>query len=145
MICPIHNWELNLNTLKYENGINKETIPYKKMGSKFYFKLERKVPMFNDKILSKDINNSKDIKIKFLNHSCLIFENENFKFATDPWLIGPAFLNGWWLKYETNYDWVEELNSCDFIYISHNHPDHLHPFTLSKIDKNLEIIVPKFF
>ena len=59
-------------------------------------------------------------------------------------VIGPAFLNGWWLKYETNYDWVEELNSCDFIYISHNHPDHLHPFTLSKIDKNLEIIVPKF-
>ena len=101
LICPIHNWELNLNTLKYENGINKETIPYKKMGSKFYFKLERKVPMFNDKILSKDINNSKDIKTKFLNHSCLIFENENFKFATDPWLIGPAFLNGWWLKYKT--------------------------------------------
>jgi len=144
LICPIHNWELNLNTLKYENGINKETIPYKKKGSKFYFKIKRKVPMFNDKILSKDINNSKFIKIKFLNHSCLIFENESFKFATDPWLIGPAFLNGWWLKYETNYDWVEELNSCDFIYISHNHPDHLHPFTLSKIDKNLEIIVPKF-
>ena len=40
LICPIHNWELNLNTLKYENSINKETIPYKKMGSKFYLNLK---------------------------------------------------------------------------------------------------------
>ena len=36
----------------------------------------------------------------------------------------------------TNNDWIEELNSCSFIYISHNHPDHLHPLTLSKLRKD---------
>ena len=69
---------------------------------------------------------------------------ENFSFATDPWAFGPAFNTGWWLEKNTKEDWLSEVNSCDFIYISHNHPDHLHPLTLNKINKDIPIIVGKF-
>ena len=31
---------------------------------------------------------------------------------------------------KTKNDWLERINDCDFVYISHNHPDHLHPLTL---------------
>ena len=37
-----------------------------------------------------------------------------------------------------------ELNSCDFIYISHNHPDHCHELTLSYVDKKIPLVVPNF-
>ena len=74
----------------------------------------------------------------------MIVEGKNFKFATDPWAIGPAFNNGWWLNEKTEADWLKEVNSCDFIYISHNHPDHLNHHTLKKISKNITIIIPKF-
>ena len=46
----------------------------------------------------------------------LIIETENFKFATDPWALGPAFNTGWWLKHKTIINWKDELNTCDFIY-----------------------------
>jgi CMP-N-acetylneuraminate monooxygenase len=74
----------------------------------------------------------------------LILEYNNFSFATDPWALGPAFSNGWWLKKKTKEDWLEKINDCDFIYISHNHPDHLHPHTLKKISKKMKFIIPKF-
>ena len=38
----------------------------------------------------------------------------------------------------------ELLPLVNYIYISHNHPDHLHLETLSKFDKNINIITPKF-
>ena len=82
--------------------------------------------------------------IKYFNHAFLIIEGKKFKFATDPWAIGPAFNNGWWLKNKTEINWLKELNSCDFIYISHNHPDHLNLHTLRKVDKNKVFIIPKF-
>ena len=79
--------------------------------------------------LPKSIS-SKEIKISFISHACLIIETEDFSFATDPWIIGFAFASGWWLKNKPVKDWEEKLNSVDFIYISHNHPDHLHPKSL---------------
>lgn len=50
---------------------------------------------------------------------------------TDPWLCGPAFLNGWWLEREPPESVYQELASCDAIYISHSHEDHLNWPTLS--------------
>jgi len=38
----------------------------------------------------------------------------------------------------------DESNKCDFIYISHNHPDHLHPESLDKIRKDMPILTADF-
>ena len=49
------------------------------------------------------------------------------------------------MKHKTIHNWIDEPNSCDFIYISHNHPDHCHELTpLSYIDKDVPIVVPDF-
>jgi CMP-N-acetylneuraminate monooxygenase len=45
---------------------------------------------------------------------------------------------------KTRNDWINASNNCDFIFISHNHPDHLHPLTLESVDKEKLIITPKF-
>lgn len=139
-ICPMHNWEFDPIAGKYKNGVKKKNIPFKE--TKEFLTIN------NIKILPQitKLNPDKRTKItlRFFNHAFIIIETPDCKFATDPWAFGPAFNNGWWLTKPTKKDWLNEINSVDFIYISHNHPDHLHELTLSKIDKNIKIIVPKF-
>ena len=54
------------------------------------------------------------------------------------------FLGAGGFQKKSPKDAFKKLNDCDFIFISHNHPDHLHPLTLEKIDKTKIIITPNF-
>jgi len=137
-VCPVHSWEFEPLKGIYKNGRKKSTVDFKLQNNKLLIKNSIEVPQ-----ITKRGNNDRT-KIRFFNHAFLQIETKNFKFATDPWAIGPAFNTGWWLKYKTKEDWISELNSCSFIYISHNHPDHLHPLTLSKVNKDIPILVPSF-
>ena len=136
--CPMHMWKFNPLSGQYDNGIKKKELEYSIKENH----LEIKDSFYEPKILST----SKKLKteIRFFNHAFLKISGEDFSFCTDPWAIGPAFNTGWWLKKLTKIDWLENLNNSDFIYISHNHPDHLHPLTLSKVDNKIPIIVPNF-
>lgn len=139
-ICPMHNWEFLPSAGIYKNKIKKKELSYK---------IENKnivINKFDSKPEISTIQNKKIHKteIEYYNHAFLKIKGDNYKFATDPWAIGPAFNMGWWLKDKTNKNWLKELNSSNFIYISHNHPDHLHKLTLSKISKNIPIVVPRF-
>ena len=63
--------------------------------------------------------------IKFVNHASVILSNGNISILTDPWYFGLAFNNGWSLLKETNIQDIEDiLNNIDYIWISHEHPDH---------------------
>ncbi len=138
-ICPMHNWRFFPETGLYENGIQKTETD---------FVIKNDILKFKKTVIKPDIKKLSDknnqTKIRFFNHAFLKIFGENFSFSIDPWAVGPAFNTGWWLKNKTKNDWIENLNNSDFIYISHNHPDHLHPLTLSMVDKNIPIIVPKY-
>ena len=138
-ICPLHGWKFFPETGKYENNISKQKKKYVIKDNKIIlenFKYVPKITKINDV--------DKNLSIRFFNHAFLQVTHKNLSFATDPWAIGPAFNTGWWLKYKTKSDWLEKLNKCSFIYLSHNHPDHLHPLTLSKVNKDIPIVVPNF-
>jgi CMP-N-acetylneuraminate monooxygenase len=140
IVCPLHNWQFNPITGEYVN------IGYKKKPL-YSGKIKKKLNLdicTNLRQINEQFNTNPEIKIRWINHACLIFQVENFKIATDPWLIGPAFSNGWWLKHKSPIDSFEQINSCNLLFISHNHPDHLHPETLNKINKNINIITPNF-
>ena len=140
VLCPIHNWVFDPFTGKYLNKIKKKNIEYKILNERIIFYINKFIPA-----IKKINSNKKDVvKMRYFNHAFLIFEGENFKFATDPWAIGPAFASGWWLKDKTSSDWINELNNCNFIYISHNHPDHLNYPTLKLCNKNIPIVTPKY-
>ena len=53
-------------------------------------------------------------------------------------------MTGWWLNEPSTLDSIELLKEVDYIYISHNHPDHLHPETLHLVSKDKKIIVGDF-
>ena len=136
--CPMHNWEFVPETGTYVNGLVKKKKEFKISNNQILIDEKKFQPEI--KCMDKDIN----IKVRYINHAFLIIETDNFKFATDPWALGPAFNTGWWLEHKTIANWKDELNSCDFIYISHNHPDHCHELTLSYINKKIPMVVPNF-
>ena len=136
--CPMHNWEFEPKTGTYKNGLVKKKKEYEIENNKILVSNKNFQPEI------KSVDKSIDIKVRYINHAFLIIESDNFKFATDPWALGPAFNTGWWLKHKTIANWKDELNSCDFIYISHNHPDHCHELTLSYVDKKIPLVVPNF-
>jgi len=137
-ICPVHMWKFNPSTGLYNNGIKKKEADYSIQNE--IIKIKEICYLPEIKKFKKKINT----EIRFINHAFLKISGDDFSFSTDPWAIGPAFNTGWWLKYPTKNDWLDQLNNSNFIYISHNHPDHLHPLTLSKVNKNIPIVVPNF-
>ena len=85
-----------------------------------------------------------NFKINFVNHSCFKVQMKNFSFLVDPWFSGTVFNNSWKLLKETNIKEID-LSDLKYIFISHEHPDHLNFKTLKEIyeiNKDVKIIFP---
>lgn len=78
------------------------------------------------------------MEITLINHASTLVDTGEIKILTDPWFRGSAFNNGWNLIYENQKSDEEILKLVDFIWISHEHPDHFQP---SFFIKNREFIV----
>lgn len=140
-VCPMHGWKLNLNTLKYQDShIKKANIDYTIESNKLI--LEDKKSYLTNPF--KKIINESEVRVRYLNHATVEVNYNGLSLITDPWLFGPAFMTGWWLDKPSTEDSLAILQNADYIYISHNHPDHLHPETLNLLDKNVKILVGDF-
>ena len=63
--------------------------------------------------------------IQFINHASVVISNGNKSILTDPWYSGGAFDNGWELIYKNENIKIKDiLKKVDYIWISHEHPDH---------------------
>lgn len=69
---------------------------------------------------------------KFLNHASFYFENDEEIIVIDPWFFGKIFDNSWSLLKEVDESEIQ-INKIKHIFISHEHPDHLHWGTLKFI------------
>ena len=128
--CPLHGWEFDLKLQSYTNA-NCRKEPLLEVNEYELDSPYLNIPTNYRTLVSSKFDLQKKTKIRFLNHACLLFTiDDEFSFATDPWVIGSAFCNGWWLAKNSPNDVFQQLNKCDFIYISHNHPDHLHKASL---------------
>lgn len=59
--------------------------------------------------------------IKFINHASFEVRDKGVRLLCDPWVAGPAFANGWRLITEASH---ESFADVDYIWFSHEHPDH---------------------
>lgn len=59
--------------------------------------------------------------IRFINHASFVVESGGVSILCDPWISGPAFHNGWSLITEQQHEGLDEV---DYIWFSHEHPDH---------------------
>ena len=74
------------------------------------------------------------MEIEFVNHSSFIVSYKGKRIICDPWLEGTVFNNGWDLISPTKFRY-EDFSTIDFIWFSHEHPDHFFPPNIKKISK----------
>ena len=76
--------------------------------------------------------NKKISSVKFLNHSSVIIDSGSTRILCDPWFKGAAFGNSWRLLVENSHS-LNDLE-YDYIFLSHEHPDHFSIPTLKELN-----------
>lgn len=138
--CPLHDWRFDPEQGRYTNvSQTKAPLTFTSDAGRYLVALGART--LDWPTTSADGN----VTMTFLNHACFVVDVAGkLRFATDPWVLGSAFCDGWWLSEPSPTDAIERLEACDFIYISHNHPDHLHAKTLKKLSCKTRFVVPNF-
>jgi CMP-N-acetylneuraminate monooxygenase len=140
--CPLHGWELDVESLRYRNvGVAKARLPYRQVGEQLVYERATTALRVPADLISPVPRHG---TVRFLAHACLAIDVGGQRIVTDPWLIGPCFTTGWWHAAPPKTDAFDVVASADLIFISHNHPDHMHAETLSRLRRDVPIVVPAF-
>ncbi len=82
--------------------------------------------------------------ITMVSHASVVVELSGVRILTDPWQFGTAF-NDSWAMIVPPADLNALLDSIDFVWISHEHPDHFHIPTLQALPDAFKQRVPVLF
>jgi len=77
------------------------------------------------------------MKITFISQASVIIETEDCVIWTDPWLFGTAFNDSWRLFPEPKWD-NSLFDKINYVWISHEHPDHFHIPTLKSLPESFK-------
>lgn len=140
--CPRHQWEFDP-----ESG-DSTTVPSESLSvyeiDQIDGHLYADLPQAEERLdFSVSEDESKLPKIEILSHATLSIEYDGFRLVTDPWLDGPAFLDGWTQYPPPTCDINNVTSETDAIWITHEHPDHLNPRTLDHFSNETPIYVPE--
>ncbi len=80
------------------------------------------------------------MRLTYFANACCLMEAQGFRILTDPWLTDGAF-EGSWCHYPPLKVRPRDLADVDALYISHIHPDHCDPTTLSAFPREIPILV----
>ena len=73
------------------------------------------------------------MKITNVGSASFIIEMSGVKILCDPWFQGLGFMNGWSPLYSLQD--MSLVKDIDYIWFSHEHPDHFHPPSLALLNK----------
>lgn len=85
--------------------------------------------------------------LQTISHATLLLSREpdgDPILATDPWLTGSCYWRSWWLSNPPDAATIERVRRSRYIYVTHEHPDHLHVPSLRRIGPGPKILVPDF-
>ena len=83
------------------------------------------------------------MKFEFINHSCFNIVFNQKSLTVDPWIDGLVFNKSWALLSSTTKDSMHTVNSSDFIWFSHEHPDHFNPQNIKNFPQNKTYLFQK--
>jgi CMP-N-acetylneuraminate monooxygenase len=139
--CQLHKWTLILSDATYENKCRKKALPVLEQDGDLVVTVN--VERFPG-IETSDLTDA-PIEISFNAHASVTLKCSGLRLTTDPWLLGSCFATGWWHAYPPSLEAIERLEKSNCIYISHNHPDHLHIPTLETyVAKSQVFLIPAF-
>jgi len=64
--------------------------------------------------------------------------------VTDPWLGGAAYFGSWSLPHEVPAEQMEAIKQCEYVWLSHGHPDHTHGESLNLL-RDKKILIPDHY
>jgi len=85
-----------------------------------------------------------DLGFETIGNACLICHDSGPVLATDPWIKGSAYFGSWITSHEIPLEQLAHVKACKYLWISHGHPDHLSPASLSEL-RDKEILLPDHF
>ena len=140
-VCPVHNWKYDLHGRNFiEGSPGLAEVPIRindfggiEIGIKNYRKASESKPR-------ELIGNSPQLYVH--SHACIELKYEGKSLLTDPWLVSPAYFGSWHLFPRPSV--TPETLHPDAIIITHPHPDHFHPETMARFNRELPIFFPKF-
>ncbi|MGL3213386.1 MBL fold metallo-hydrolase [Bradyrhizobium sp. BR 1433] len=75
-------------------------------------------------------------KIRWINHAGFELQTEGLRIVCDPWLDGLVFNKSWALISPTKMQ-PEDFRDVDYLWLSHEHPDHFSPPSLRSIPQDI--------
>jgi UDP-MurNAc hydroxylase len=81
--------------------------------------------------------------ITYLGHAAILLEAGGTRILMDPWLTDPTYHGTWW-HYPPLELGVRDLPRIDYLYVSHEHPDHFDPPTLAQLDKSIHVVIAAY-
>ena len=83
------------------------------------------------------------MKVTYIGHAAMMVESGGTTVLMDPWMNDPTYHGTWW-HYPPLTLRVRDLPRLDYLYISHEHPDHFDPPTLREIDRKVPVLIANF-
>ncbi len=81
--------------------------------------------------------------VKLINHASAKITLDDVSIVSDPWYDGSVFHKGWKLLHELSVEETKKhLINTDYIYVSHEHPDHFSPSFF--FNKEYKSIIEKY-
>jgi UDP-MurNAc hydroxylase len=87
------------------------------------------------------------MRVTYLGQACTLIEVAGKKILTDPWLTEGAFFGTWFHTHILAEAGItpETFAKCiDYLFLSHEHEDHLDPATLQQFAPDIPVLICKF-
>jgi UDP-MurNAc hydroxylase len=84
------------------------------------------------------------MEVTYVGHAAILVRGaDGTTILMDPWLEDPAYCNAWF-HYPPLVHGVADLTPVDYVYVSHEHPDHFDAATLRRLPRDQKILLPEF-
>lgn len=87
------------------------------------------------------------MRVTYFGQACTLIEVAGRKILTDPWLTEGAYFGTWFHTHilsEAGISPVAFPKDIDYLFLSHEHQDHLDPATLRHFPHNIPVVICKF-
>ena len=85
-----------------------------------------------------------DLGFDTIGNATLVCYDRGPVLVTDPWVQGSAYFGSWGLSHAVPEQQIAAIRDCEFVWISHGHPDHLNADSESVFSKK-KILLPDHF
>jgi hypothetical protein len=82
-----------------------------------------------------------ELGFETIGNATLICYDKTPILVTDPWIIGSAYFGSWSLSHEIPQEQMDAIERCEYVWISHGHPDHMSGESVELL-RNKKFLIP---